>query len=146
MLDQKVIIRKGKMFDIPQLIKLYSGVQEIADFAGQKHDKNYFKAYISSKENALFVAVIGKELCGATNLEIDKPLRFVFLSNIVVSKHHRGKGIGGMLMKQVETFSKKQGIKRMLGLVYDWNINMQKIITHCGYVSNGKAIIYSKKI
>jgi len=142
----KILIRKGKIADIPQLIRLYSGVKEISDFAGQKYDKNYFLQYIKPKENIVLVAEKDGKIYGALNAEFEDLAKYTFLVNLVVSKKHRGKGIGGLLIKSLESISKKRKNKQMIGLIFDWNKNMQKVVEHCKYSASHKAIIYVKKL
>jgi len=145
-LKTDIIVRKAKTSDIPQLVKLYSNTKEITDFAGQKHDKAYFSKCFRSKITGVFVAVQGKEVLGVTTAEFDPIFKYTYASKIVVSKKHRGKGIATMLMKAVEQESKRLKIKRIFGFVYVWNKNMQKIMEHLGFSSQGKTIIYSKKV
>lgn len=146
MTTSKVLIRKGKIADIPQLIKLYSGVKEISDFAGQKYDKNYFLQYIKSKDNIVLVAEQDVKICGALNAEFEDLAKYTFLVNIVVSKKYRGKGIGSLLIKSIEAISKKKKHKQMIGLIFNWNKNMQRIIEHHRYSASHKATIYVKKL
>lgn len=141
-----IIIRKAKVSDIPQLVKLYSNTKEITDFAGQKHDKAYFSKCFISKVTKVFVAARSEEIVGVTTAEFDPVFKYTYASKIVVSKKHRGQGIATMLMKAVEQESKRLKIKRIFGFVYDWNKNMQKIMEHRGFSPQGKTIIYSKKV
>lgn len=139
-------IRKGKIADIPKLIKLYSGVKEISDFAGQKYDKNYFLQYVKAKDNLVLVAEEDGKIYGALNAEFEDLAKYTFLVNIVVSKKYRGKGIGGLLVKSLEAASKKKKHKQIISLIFDWNKNMQGIVKHYRYSASHKATIYIKKL
>lgn len=142
----EIKIRKSRISDIPGMIKLYSGVREIADFSNQKHEKGYFELFMKSKDKIALVADKDGEICGALNAELEDLAKYTYLNNIVVSKKHRNQGIGGMLMKELERISKKRKNKRIIALVYDWNKNMQKVMAHYNYSSGGKTVIYSKKL
>jgi ribosomal protein S18 acetylase RimI-like enzyme len=139
-------IRNARTEDLPQLIKLFGGVKEIADFEGQKHDKNYFMQFMKSKECGVFVAVNGTDVCGAIITEINDLANYVYINNIVVSKECRGKGIGRILMRHIEDICRKKKIARIIALVYDWNTNMQSVMEHYNYEATGKTIVYSKKV
>lgn len=140
----RITIRKGRPADIPKLVRLYSGVREIADFAGQAHDKGYFKTFLSSRNKIVLVAEYERKIVGALNAELEDKARYAFLNNMVVARKYRGMGAGGMLMNTLEKIARKKGINRMLGLVYVWNKNMQEIMKHYNYKSGRKTIIYSK--
>ena len=142
-MDKRIKIRKGKESDIPQLVKLYSGVKEIEDFVGMKYDKGYFMHFIRPKSNMLFVAECDGEICGALNAEMAE---FTFLNNVVVARAWRGKGIGGSLIKRLEQESRRRGNRTLLALVYDWNKPMHKIMRHYDYARGKKTVIYSKKV
>lgn len=142
----KLRIRKGKVSDIPQLIKLYSKVEEIADFDGQKHDRNYFLTFTKSRKMVMLVAEGEGKICGGLNAEFLDFAGYTFLTNVVVAKECRGKGISSRLIKTIERAAKKRGNKAVLLLVYDWNKKMRKVIEHYGYKSGGKTVVYTKKI
>lgn len=137
-------IRRGTVTDIPQLVKLYSNVREIADFVGQKHDKNYFLEYIKSRYATILVADCKGKICGGLNAEFTDLAGYTFLNNIVVSKECRGKGVSGLLIKSLEKIAKKRGHKAIIVLVYDWNKKMRKVMEHYLYKPSGKTIVYSK--
>ena len=143
---KELIFRKAKISDIPQLIKLFSNVREIEDYAGMKHDAHYFKSYLASKNYFLYVVCTdSEEILGAMNLELEKKV-YLFLNNIVVSKKARNKGVGRILMKNLELIAKKNSVKRIIFLVYKWNTTMRKIVEHYNYLHNGEMLLYSKKV
>ncbi|MFH1211756.1 MAG: GNAT family N-acetyltransferase [Candidatus Woesearchaeota archaeon] len=142
--SNEVKIRKATAKDIPQLIKLFSGVKEILDFAGQKHNRHYFQVYLKTKECSIIVAEQNNRICGALTVEF-VPRNFTYLSNIVVSKKNRGQGIGGLLLKSLEKESKKRKINVILMLVFEWNKQMQHVVEHCEYKKHSMAIQYYKK-
>jgi N-acetylglutamate synthase-like GNAT family acetyltransferase len=139
-------IRKGKLSDIPQLAKLYTGVKEIADFAGQKHDRAYFLSCMKTKSGILLIAEQEGKICGALNADFDDIAKYTFLDNIVVAKDCRGQGVGRQLFRKLETESKKRGNKRIFAFVYTWNKNMHKVMKRYDYVPSGKTVIYFKKL
>lgn len=141
-----VTIRKGRTADLPQLIRLYKGVKEITDFAGQRYDKGYFEMFLHSRATVVLVAVNGEDVVGALNAEFADLGGYTYLNNIVVSKNHCKEGIGGMLMNELERIVKKRRHVSILALVFDWNKNMQAVMRHQRYVPTGKTIIYAKKL
>ncbi|MFA5141663.1 MAG: GNAT family N-acetyltransferase [Candidatus Woesearchaeota archaeon] len=141
-----IIIRKAQTKDIPQLVRLYSNVHEIIDYSNQKHDKKYFLNCLRSNTLRIIIAEIEKKICGATVAEFEEIMKYTYWSKIVVSPKCRGQGIGSLLMKAVEQESRERHIKRIFGLVYDWNKNMQKIMKHNKFKSQGKTIVYSKEL
>ena len=145
MAGSKITIRDANEKDLTSLVKLFTNVKEVKDYVGAKHNKSYFKAYIDAHGRALFVAEIDGVVLGAMNLEYERG-EYLFLNNVVVSKVARGKGVGGALMKYMESFAKKNKIKRILLFVYKWNKQMQKVVEHYNYVHNGELFLYSKKM
>lgn len=142
----EIKVRKGAVRDIPQLIRLYSGVKELADFAGQKHDSNYFISFMKSKNNIVLVAEKDNNIRGALNAEFEDLAGYAFLTNIVVSEQYRNQKVGRVLMKTLEEIVRKRKIKRILGLVYDYNDRMHYIMRHYKYVPTANATLYSKKV
>ena len=139
-------IRKATTKDIPQLVRLYKGVKEIADFAGQKYDKNYFKYFIKGKHNIVLVAEDKGNIIGSLNAEFEDDTKFTFFINLVVSTKHRSKGIGRKLMSALAKASKKRRHTRIFGLVYKWNKGMQRLNERMGYKPSGNMILYTKKL
>jgi ribosomal protein S18 acetylase RimI-like enzyme len=138
-------IRKAKVSDIPALMRLYKNMHELADYAGMKHDKNYFLAYMNKKNRVTYVYESDTKLCGAMVVEFE-PKVYTWLYTVVVDQKYRGKGVGKTLMAFLEKESEKRKAKRILFLVYEWNKRMRNIVEHYQYRPGKKLLIYSKKI
>jgi len=55
----------------------------------------------------------GKETIGIARLELAPP-QFCYLSDLIISKAYRGKGVGNWFMKKIEQYCSQCGIPRVL--------------------------------
>ncbi|MBI2629727.1 GNAT family N-acetyltransferase [Candidatus Pacearchaeota archaeon] len=78
--------------------------------------------------------------------KIDPAQKRVYLETIVVSKLHRGKGIGSILMKQVEKFAKNKSYNRLAFVVRKWNKPMNYLAKKSGYIERDELIFWEKEI
>jgi GNAT superfamily N-acetyltransferase len=58
--------------------------------------------------------------------------RCLYLEDLVVSAPHRGKGIGGLLLKTVAAVAQAEGCKRLHWGAFDWNSNALEFYDKCG--------------
>ncbi len=139
-------IRKATKKDVPALIKLYSNLPQLRDFAGQQYRSNYFEAFLNKKNRIVLVAEHEQEIIGGLNAEFENTAQYAFLNNIVVKKTYRKRGVATALLKRIREESKKQKNKRLILVVYDWNKPMHQLMKELRYEKYGKTVVYSKKL
>jgi ribosomal protein S18 acetylase RimI-like enzyme len=139
------IIRPAIAKDIPQLVKLYKNVKEVVLLKHQKYDKKYFLHFIKQKSLLALVAEEKGKITGACVAEFEDIHAQTFLNAIVVHTQHRGKGISGMLFREVEKYAKKKKHKAVIFLVYDWNKHMQTVVEHYKYKKIGTMHVYGRE-
>lgn len=121
----KILIRKGKPSDIPQLAGLVEEFRKTQDLCYYtKKAKNYlalrtapFRAMMRSKNAIFLVAEDRGNITGyASASEMGHPefyadRKYAFLKDIFLSKKYRGKKISDMLMQQIFSWARKRGLK-----------------------------------
>ena len=139
----KLIIRKAKMRDIPQLIKIVKGVSSIEDYPGE-YNRAYFNKMLN--RNNVLVAEINAKIVGFIEFEWDKDARRVFLESLAVLKKFRGQGIGSKLFGKIELFAKDHKAKRMSMLVRNWNKDMNKLAKKKGFLASDVLYLLERKL
>lgn len=122
---QKLIVRKGKQEDIPQVHQL---VGELAEY---EHAKDEFicplNAYIKLfKENnwSFLVAVDGNIIIGACIFYYGFSTwkgKFLYLEDFIVTSNERRKGAGRKLFDQLIKIAVDNNCNLMRWQVLDWN-------------------------
>ena len=141
-----VNVRAAKPRDIPELIRLYNGVNEINDYPGVIFNHSYFRHFIGSREKIILVAESGSSVIGALSAEFLSYAKYTYLNHAVISKKNMNNGIGNLLFREIESKTRKKGYKLIIGEAYDWNKRIQKFLEHHGYAESGKTIFYIKKL
>jgi phosphinothricin acetyltransferase len=137
--------RTAKISDVSALVRLFSDVKEIQDYEGMKKDKNYFLNYIGKQGRGTYVVEYGKKIVGSMNVEYEHEA-YTFLVNMVVEKSFRGKGVGRILMKNLESLARKNKTSRIIFLTYAFNKRMRTISERYGYKDSGEMRLFSKKV
>jgi len=145
-MSTKIIVRKATKKDIFSLAKIFNSSRGIQDFKGHRYNAGFFNARLSSKRDCVLVAGYDAQIIGGLNAEFEDATKITFLDNIAVDKKHWKKGVGGMLLRHLETMAKKRGHKRLLLQVFTWNRKMNAIMRRYRYRPFGKVIFYSKKL
>lgn len=102
-----------------------------------------FKSILKEKEDGgeIFVAENNNNIIGFVSLGIDdkndelivNKIPTVYISDIVVLKEYRGKGIGKELMKKAEDFTKEKGLKYLKLIAFAENSNAIGLYKSLGF-------------
>ena len=123
-----MIIIQGKEKHLDKSSKILTE----AYFNSFKEAKKHFKKKINSKE--VYVAVDKDEVLGLFSYRRDYSHYANYLSNIVVAKKHRRKGIAKRLLnKYIEITKKEQSKKQKYALSSTDVTNIQSINLHINY-------------
>ncbi len=122
-----VIIRQGTIADVPQTLGL---IHELATYEKAKDavtntvadmEKDGFGEH---KIYELYVAEDAGKIVGIAVFYIKYSTwlgKGIYLDDIIVTEHYRGKGIGKMLFEEVIKFSVANNAKALYWQVLDWN-------------------------
>lgn len=138
-------IRKLKSSDIQELIKLVKGEKTVEDYPGE-YSARVFKQMLKDSETVVLVVEEDKKPIAFQEFKIDSVQKRIYLETIVVSKKHRGRGIGSILMKEVEKFAKKKRYGRLAFVVRKWNKSMNALAKKSGYTEKDEMIFWEKEI
>lgn len=122
-----MVIRKGTKKDMPAVLEL---IKELATF-----EKEPDAVVVTAEElvkdgfgsNPLFytfVAQEGNEIIGMALFYYRYSTwkgKTIHLEDLIVKENHRGTGAGSALYKEVITFAKQQGVRRIEWVVLNWN-------------------------
>ncbi len=130
-MESEIVIRKGQLTDIPELIDLLKdlfSIEEDFQFDRRKQEKGLRMILESDPdENVLLVAeceskVIG--MCSAqTLISTAEGARSAMIEDMIVKDSFRGKGVGTMIMDGVVSWAKESNITRLQLLVDKNNSN-----------------------
>ncbi|MBE98498.1 GNAT family N-acetyltransferase [Flavobacterium coralii] len=122
-----MVIRKGTKEDMPAVLEL---IKELAAF-----EKEPDAVVVTAEElvkdgfgsNPLFytfVAEEGNEIIGMALFYYRYSTwkgKTIHLEDLIVKENHRGTGAGSAMYKEVITFAKQQGVRRIEWVVLNWN-------------------------
>ena len=140
-----MLIRKLKSPDIPELVKMVKGENAVEDYPGEYYAR-VFKQMLKEKETIVLVVEENKRIIAFQEFKIDPAQKIIYLETIIVSKKHRGRGIGSILMKEVEKFAKKNRYGRLAFVVRKWNKAMNTLAKKSGYAEKDELIFWEKEI
>lgn len=133
-----MVIRKGTREDMPAVLEL---IKELAAF-----EKEPDAVVVTAEElikdgfgsNPLFytfVAEEGNEIIGMALFYYRYSTwkgKTIHLEDLIVKENHRGTGAGSALYKEVITFAKQQGVRRIEWVVLNWNEHAIKFYERSG--------------
>lgn len=133
-----MVIRKGTKKDMPAVLEL---IKELAAF-----EKEPDAVVVTAEElikdgfgsNPLFytfVAEEGNEIIGMALFYYRYSTwkgKTIHLEDLIVKENHRGTGAGSALYKEVITFAKQQGVRRIEWVVLNWNEHAIKFYERSG--------------
>jgi ribosomal-protein-alanine N-acetyltransferase len=138
-------IRKLKSSDIPELVRLVRGESAVEDYPGE-YSARVFKQMLKEIETIVLVVEEDKKPIAFQEFKIDSAQKRIYLETIVVSKKYRGRGIGSILMKEVEKFAQKKKYGRLAFVVRKWNKAMNTLAKKLGYREKDELIFWEKEI
>lgn len=96
----------------------------------EKYEGKIFLAVDSNKCIGLIVGLINNETIDTYDFKAPKRGR---ISELVVNKEYRGKGIGKLLLQAMEDYFKSVGCKGVLIDVFAYNTNAYQVYKSLGY-------------
>lgn len=106
---------------------------------------NFFRLMSNMNPELFIVATMGEELVGYTVGELDERgtcRRLGHVLNVAVDARHRDRGVGTMLMKELEDRFLRLGATAAYLEVRESNVGAQRLYTHRGYVFLRKVELY----
>lgn len=146
----RVRIRKARPGDIPAIVKMSAGVNEIENYPGQKMRAEDFRHFLGGGDAMMLVAVLpGKtrakeEVVGY--ITVYRSENYYYLPYAVTRKGWRRNGIGSALLDEVERLAKEENVDYILMSVYLYNNNVRTFLKARDYVASKRLIQYSKFI
>lgn len=96
--------------------------------------KGYFEnCFNGSNKSYLFIAEENGEFAGLCKVNIEEIQKFfnqttiIYIDDIYVKEEYRGKGVGNLLITQVEVLAKQKGIKWLKARIYTFNNQAQSL-------------------
>lgn len=145
-----VKVRKARPGDLPAIVRMSVGVNEIENYPGQKMKADDFRHFLGGGDAMMLVAVApgrsrGKdEVIGYVTLYRSE--NYYYLPYAVTKKGWRRHGVGSALLDEVEKLAKEEKVEYILMSVYVYNGSVHTFLKVRGYVPSKKLIQYSKVI
>lgn len=138
-LKSKFIIRKAEMGDVEDLSEIFiefvGGDSDISAMEKQietiSNNSNYYVAVACDSEKVVGTAmgIVCYDLCGICK-------QFMVIENVVVLQAYRGKGIGKLLMLELENFAIKNECKYIILVSENKRKVSHKLYESIGYSVN----------
>jgi len=142
-----VIIRECKETDFEQVFKLLEQLWPDKTLDREKL-RQIFLQGLKSEFQSYVCAVIGENLVGFCSLTIKNSLwqagLLGHIDELVVDKHHHGKGIGSRLLGSITKLAKEKGCRRI-----ELDSAFNRTEAHKFYEKNGfenRAYLFSKEV
>lgn len=140
-------IRPATQTEVPQLFAIMQKIVEAErpfDSTLAEGDLTFYDLtrLIASLSSQVLVIVIDNEIIGSGYAEIraakayQKHSQYAHLGFMYVAPEHRGKGLNGMLIAELEQWAKANGVYEIRLEVYDKNTSALKAYNKLGYVGN----------
>jgi ribosomal protein S18 acetylase RimI-like enzyme len=146
----KIVIRKAVAEDYSGLIELFDEIDAIhrdnlprlfQKPNGPVREIDYYLGLISDESTAVFVAEMDGDVVGfvhaiardTPDIPVLVPRRFVIIDSIVVKSEYKKRGIGRMLMKAMEEWTKEKGASSIELNVYEFNEEAITFYKSLGY-------------
>lgn len=143
-------LRKIKKSDWPQMKnilseyndyhkKIFSKTDPAFAVFAQGYEEKYFYKMVNKKKKIFLAALDNEKIVGFINAKVydnkldNKKVGMGYLTDIFVTKNHRGKGVAELMWQEVLKWFKHQGVKfYQLHVLYD-NKDPQKIYKKWGF-------------
>jgi GNAT superfamily N-acetyltransferase len=143
-------IRKAVRRDLPDVVRMSSGVEEIENYPGQKMKAADFVHFVAGDGALMLVAIGSRGPAGREEvvgfITVYKSENYFYLPYAVTKKGWRRHGIAGALLDAVEQLAKEEKVEYILMSVYYYNSKVHTFLRARGYVPSKKLVQYSKII
>ena len=134
-------IRKATLKDLDECVNVCK-TPELRLGTGRYPDKKYLKEFLGS---FFLVAEENNKIVGLLVGEKSKG-KWVALNILGISKRHRGKGVGKLLINEFKKISKRLGFKYIYLIAPKWNKNTIKFYEKDGFIRRDDYIYFYKWI
>ncbi len=156
---ETMIIRKAKLKDVPDIVKMWKEFMEEHDkivtssesklreqLKRKKEAEKLFKDYIAknirSKNSILFIAEVNGEPIGynMSHIKPDIPIfeidKLGLVSDMFVKKRHRGSKISSMFKENAFNWFKKKGVKYASIILHAPNSYAHSVYKNWGFIDH----------
>lgn len=147
-----VIIRKATIIDYEILCELFDEIDALhrehlphiyRKPIGPVREQDYYLALLADPENVIFVAEVGRHLCGvihavfrqAPAIPVLIPRSYAFIDSIVVKSEFHNRGIGQKLMDTAQVWAVEKGASSIELNVFDFNQSAIAFYQRLGYAT-----------
>jgi GNAT superfamily N-acetyltransferase len=140
-------VRQAVLSDIEALVPLFDGYRQFYGYdSDQQGAREFLVARFNHGESTLFIACQGDSAIGFTQLypsfSSASLSRTLILNDLFVSKNHRRKGVGKMLITAATDFAKAIGATRLTLATAADNTTAQALYRSCGWRRDEQFIVY----
>lgn len=147
MATQNFIVRKAKLSDAKELLKVFKNIIENSKWilsepdeiaATLKDERKFIKRHFN-KNSLLIIAESQRSIIGVLGAAggSNRRNRHVVGIGVSVMKEWQGKGVGTAMMKRLINWSRKAGIKKIKLAVMTKNTPAIKLYKKVGFVTEG---------
>ena len=144
-----MILREAKIEDYEQVNALFT--EELRQHVELKPDifqmpqtvmtQEWYKEELVNQATVIYLAEVDHQIAGLIQVMIrdnpDDPIfrkrRYAHIEEVIVSKTHRGKGVGRFLMEAAQEWAKALGASAVDLWVWEGNENAIRFYEHLGY-------------
>lgn len=157
----KFNIKRAEIKDVPSLLVLWKEMMSChqrlskKDFQLKKNSKKVMKKFfiknIKSKNSIVLMAIVNKKIIGYLMVFIDKlpPVykneKYAYISDGIVTKKYRKKGVMKKMVNEASKFFKKKGLKEIGLKVYSKNMSGIQAWYNIGFKEDAKLMFMNIK-
>ena len=145
MIDNQIVIRKGRVADLPILLEFEQGIIEVErpfDTTLKDEKISYYdiREFILSPDADVIVAEMNGQLVGSGYVLIKeakdyfKHEKYGYLGFMYVTPDARGRGVNGMIIDEMKAWCKRRDIYEIRLEVYDENPGAIRAYEKAGFV------------
>jgi len=139
-------IRTANKKDIKEIVKLINSAEELRETKKSKHDIKYISSHINNPMHQIYICEENNKIIGVLTAEVWKDKKYGFVSNIIMNKKFRKKGIGSLLFNKFEKYCKAKKFRKITFLTKISNKKMQKWSEKKGYKKGDSFYFYKKDL
>lgn len=140
-----MIFRRARISDIPKIIKVIKNERALRGYV-REYTKEMLKQAIKNKDRATYVFAGDGNIAAFLEVRLEHMQRRAYLETIIVARRYRRKGIGSLLVNQIEKIAKNRKCKNVSFLSRVNNVAMNFLARKRGYRQKGEFIFWEKEL